>query len=143
VRVVNPKRIILAREARGINQSELAEKLGLNKGSLSRIETGEKTLSKDNLAKISAVTGFPESFFFAEGDIIAENLSFRKRETVAQTFIMPITAKSNIVRQHVQFLAEQLGKPQEQLPAIEVSDEVIPAIIAKEVRKKWRHLKCH
>lgn len=138
MRVVNPKRIILAREARGINQSELAEKLGLNKGSLSKIEAGEKTLSKDNLTKISTITGFPESFFFAEGDIIAENLSFRKREKVAQTFIMPITAKSNIIRQHVQFLAEQLGKQTEHLPAIEVTDVQTPAQIAKAVREKWR-----
>jgi Zn-dependent peptidase ImmA (M78 family)/transcriptional regulator with XRE-family HTH domain len=120
-----------------MNQSELAEQLGMTNGNMSKIERGDTALTDENLQKISTVTGFPESFFYQEGDIIAENLSFRKRETVAQKLITPITAKANIIRLHVQFLAEQLGLTTEHLPAIEVTDTNTSAQIAGEVRKRW------
>lgn len=128
----------MAREARGINQGELAGMLDLTNAYMSKIERGDAVLTPDNLAKVAVATRFPQSFFFQAGDIIAENLSFRKRETVAQKLITPITAKANIIRLQAQFLTEQLGIKHEHLPAIEVTDEASPAEIAKEVRKKWR-----
>jgi transcriptional regulator with XRE-family HTH domain len=121
-----------------MNQSELAERLGMTNGNMSKIERGDTSLTDENLERISSVTGFPESFFYQEGDIIADNLSFRKRETVAQKLIAPITAKANIIRVHVQFLSEQLGITTEHLPAVEVTDTNTPAQIAREVRRRWR-----
>ena len=128
----------MAREARGINQSELAARLGITAAYISRIERGDAGFTEQNLAKVSSITGFPKSFFFQEGDIVAENLSFRKRETVAQKLIAPITAKANIIRLQVQFLTDQLGIVNDPLPAYEVTETTSPAQIAKEVRKSWR-----
>lgn len=134
---LNLKRIVLAREARGLNQTELAVKLGMTNANLCAIEQGTKKLTEQNLLKISEVTGFPISFFFQPGDIVAENLAFRKREHVTQKLMLPIAAQANIVRSHVQFLAKELGITPEHLPAVEVTDELTPAQIAKEVRRKW------
>lgn len=138
VNKLNARRIIMARESRGINQSELATSLGITAGYMSKIEQGDTPVSDENVSRISTITNYPKSFFYQEGDIIAENLSFRKRETVAQKLVTPITAKANIIRLQVQYLTEQLSITPPTLPAIDVTEESTPAQIAKEVRKRWR-----
>ncbi len=128
----------MARESRGINQTELAAKLGMANANLSKIEKGDVSLSDETIAKLSEITSYPSSFFFQPGDILAENLSFRKRGTVAQKLITPITAKANIVRLHVQHLTDTLGVKPATVPALEVGGDTTPAHIANEVRKRWK-----
>lgn len=136
--VTNPKMIVIARESRGINQSELAEKIGMTSANMSKIEKGDIGISDNTLSAIADQTRYPVSFFQQTGDIVAENLSFRKRETVAQKLITPITAKANVIRLHVQYLTKQLGIKPADIPAMEVTGDRTPAAIAREVRKAWR-----
>lgn len=136
--ILNPKRIIMARESRGITQVELSGLLSIGNSYMSKIERGDSPASDEILLKIADITGYPASFFYQPGDIIAESLSFRKRETVAQRYITPIAAKANIIRLHVQWLSRQLGSKPASIPAIEVSDKMTPAQIAGEVRRQWK-----
>lgn len=56
---INTNMITLARESRGINQSELAEKIGITQTNLGKIERGEYGLSTETLQKLSECTNYP------------------------------------------------------------------------------------
>lgn len=135
--ILNPKRLILARESRGITQLELSGLLSIGNSYMSKMEKGDAPVNDDILIKIADITGYPVSFFYQPGDIIAGNLSFRKRETVAQRYITPIAAKANIIRLQVEWLNQQTGSKKASIPVIEMSAQMTPAKIAEEVRRQW------
>jgi transcriptional regulator with XRE-family HTH domain len=79
---VNPNMIVLAREASGLTQTELAQKLQLHKAHISRFENGGTNLNQQTLVALAQATGFPPHFFMQHGDIMLVNLAYRKREQV-------------------------------------------------------------
>jgi Zn-dependent peptidase ImmA (M78 family)/transcriptional regulator with XRE-family HTH domain len=136
-KTINPNMIQLAREARGLTQTELAEKLHLHKANVSRLEKGETNVSGETLMAISNATKFPPQFFFQNGDILPLNLSYRKRQNVPTKLITPIEASINIIRQHVQIVTRALEKEKPALPVYLADEKHTPEKIAALVRKKW------
>jgi len=134
---INPNMIVLAREARGLTQAELAEEIGISATNLSKIERADIGIGNSLIETISDKTYFPLSFFYQSGDIVPENLNYRKREIVAQKLITPIHAKVNIVRRHVQFLSNALNFQFVPVPLMEVTEKQTPQIIAGKLRKLW------
>lgn len=134
---INPNMIVLARESRGMTQQELAAEIGMAPTNLSKIERGDINVSPDMVGAIADATRYPETFFAQKGTIVPENLSYRKRETVAQKIITPIAAKVNLVRIQVQTAISLLNIPPANLPTLEVTEEQGPAAIATQVRKRW------
>ena len=119
---INARMIVLAREARSLNQHALAGFINISATNLSKIERGDIGISEEMLKAIAGTTGFPIHFFHQPGNIVPEHLGYRKRNTVAQRLLSPINAKANILRRHVQFFtnALQVGLPP--LPSIEMKD---------------------
>lgn len=134
---INPSMITLARDARGLTQQDLGEKIRLHKANISRIENGETHISSDTLAALSEALGYPPAFFKLPGDIMPSSLSYRKRQQVPVKLLSPIEAQINIIRRHVQFLSRTLQKQQPVLPLFDVDDNNTPARIATLVRRKW------
>lgn len=135
---VNPNMIVLAREYNGYSQAELAEKIGMSPTNLSKIERSDISINQAVLFLISDATKFPVSFFSQEGSIVPENMNYRKREKVAQKLLTPINARANIVRLHVQQITRALDTKVTVIPAIEVTESLTPAIIARQLRKLWK-----
>src|SRR5688572_24540339 len=106
---VNPQMITLAREARGLTQTDLAYQLKLHKANVSRLEKGNTNLQDETLLAISEATSYPLKFFFQEGHSIPVNLAYRKRQQVPVRLLTPIEAKMNIIRRHVQFITRALS----------------------------------
>lgn len=131
---INTQMIVLAREARGLAQNELAERIGMSATNLSKIERGDVGISNEVLEAVATQTGYPPHFFFQEGGPVPENLSYRKRQVVAQKLLTPITAQANILRQHVQFLTRALLVKTPAVPALKDST---PEKAAARVRKLW------
>ena len=134
---INPNMIVLARESRGWNQIELAEKIGMSATNLSKIERNDIGIQKEVLETIADKTSFPIQFFYQPGTILPENLSFRKRETVAQKLITPINAQVNIIRRHIQFLTVALNKQTPSFPSFAVTEKQTPDKIANKLRQLW------
>lgn len=134
---VNPNMIVLAREARGLTQQDLAERLNLHRANVSRLEKGETSIQHGTLLAISAATSYPPQFFSQRGMFMPVNLAYRKREHVPAKVLTPIEAKMNIIRRHVQFVTRALDKEVPSLPAYEVTEERRPENIAALVRKHW------
>lgn len=134
---LNSHMIVLAREARGLTQKDLAEKIDMSPTNLSKIERGDVGIAKVVLENISRETEFPVHFFTQGGTIIPENLIYRKRQSVPQKFIAPIQAKVNILSRHVQFLTRTVQNIQLQLPVQHGNQQLNPVKIAMRLRQKW------
>ncbi|MGF2414681.1 helix-turn-helix domain-containing protein [Ferruginibacter sp.] len=135
--IVNPQMILLAREARGLTQTELGKKMHLHKANISRLENGNTNVNEETLIALAEATNFPPHFFMQRGDIIPVNLSYRKREQVPVKLINPIEAQINIMRRQAQFITRALGVDLPDLPVYEVDEKHTPAKIAALVRRKW------
>lgn len=135
---VNPLMIELARESRGMNQKDLAEKTGISVSNISRMENNGLPVTATALEAIASTTEYPKDFFFQKVDIVPDNLGYRRRHVVAQKILTPINAQINIIRQHVQFLTRELKQPLPKLLTVEVMDATTPQAVANRVRKAWK-----
>lgn len=135
---VNPCRIILAREARGMSQLQLATAIRMSPTNLSKIERGEVGVSLSLIDQIAEKTFFPQHFFMVEGRTVPENLTYRRRQTVAQKLLTPIHARINIYREHVQFLTRALNVAAPAIPRMQVTEKQSPQRIAARLRKEWQ-----
>lgn len=131
---INTQMIVLAREARGLAQNELAERIGMSPTNLSKIERGDVGISGEVLEAVATHTGYPPHFFLQEGAPVPENLAYRKRQVVAQKLLTLITAQANILRQHVQFLTRALSV---KTPTLPVLKDTTPDKAAARLRKLW------
>jgi Zn-dependent peptidase ImmA (M78 family)/transcriptional regulator with XRE-family HTH domain len=136
---VNPEMVILAREARGVTQEGLSDKVNLHKSNISRLEKGEiQKVSEYLILAISKATSFPPQFFFQEGRALPVNLSYRKRENVPVKLITPIDAQINIITRHVEFIEDGLKKPTIPLPVFLINKTTSPSLAAKKLRNEWK-----
>ncbi len=134
---INRHMITLARESRGLNQKEFAELINMSNSNVGKMENGDIGITQQNLAVIAAETDYPLHFFLQKGDIITENLSWKKRRKVAQRLMVPIFAKANIITRQVQILSKALHLDYPSFPKYEVSEVQTPSIIAEKVRAEW------
>jgi len=65
------EKISEARKALGLTQDELAERVGMARISIARYETGQQSLTIDNLQRIAEALGRPVSWFFGDGTVEA------------------------------------------------------------------------
>jgi Zn-dependent peptidase ImmA (M78 family)/transcriptional regulator with XRE-family HTH domain len=131
---INTDMIVLAREARGFNQQDLADKIRMSPTNLSKIERGEVGASEELVQAISEATGYPRQFFLQSGSIVPENLGYRKRQAVAQKLLTPINARANVIRNHVQFVTRALNI---ELPEVPVIAAQSAGQVAIKLRKRW------
>src|SRR4030042_3753134 len=97
--VFNPDILIIARESRGMTQSELASALGISQGKISKVENGLLSASEEMIKSFSAALDFPEDFFFFPDQIygVGVGLVFhRKRLSLTNKFINKLHANMNI-----------------------------------------------
>lgn len=77
-------RIKEARKAAGLTQSELAEKLGVNRATVSKYESGDIDISIRQLARIAEILGVPVQDLMA-GNADEETDDFREWEMEIST----------------------------------------------------------
>src|SRR5690606_3899464 len=65
-KALNPEMLELAREVRGLTQSDLAEKLGITQGKISKVLDGLQTFPDELIPRLEIVLHFPRSFFFRD-----------------------------------------------------------------------------
>jgi Zn-dependent peptidase ImmA (M78 family)/transcriptional regulator with XRE-family HTH domain len=106
----NPEMAILAREFRGLTQTELAEQIGTKQGTISKIEAGLHP-PESFLPKISSALGFPEDFFEQQDRVFGFNSAVffhRKRQALPDRILRRLHASMNIMRMRVHRLLRSL-----------------------------------
>jgi Zn-dependent peptidase ImmA (M78 family)/transcriptional regulator with XRE-family HTH domain len=100
---VNPNMVILAREARGFNQSALAGKLDISQGHLSKIESGLWPADQV-LDRLVNVLAYPKPFFFQTEALYGPGVSefyHRKRQSASVAILRQAYAEINIFLTHL------------------------------------------
>lgn len=64
LREITSQRLKAAREARGLTQADLADHLGISSDAISKIETGNSTLTLQHLEKLPGLLGQDLAYFF-------------------------------------------------------------------------------
>jgi Zn-dependent peptidase ImmA (M78 family)/DNA-binding XRE family transcriptional regulator len=134
---VNRNYIILARESRGLNQVEFADKLGMSPANLSKIELGAISLDDSYIPQIAELLSYPVSFFYQDNEINQSFLGYRKRQVVSPKLITPIDAQMNIRRLHIEFFLKELQLKPADIPTLDVDTIGTPQQCATELRKAW------
>src|ERR1700678_4115309 len=101
---MNPRMLILARDAQGLTQEQLAQKSGLSQSSICRTEKGGRPLPDSDLplaARVLRVT--PQMLCWTDEVYGFGSASFfhRKQQSLPQRTLKKIQARVNILRMRV------------------------------------------
>lgn len=133
--------VILARESRGLTQRELAERLEMDNGRLSRIEAGLKEFSPDQAQCLIEVLDYPRSFFMQRATrqgMGASEFYHRKRASLTGRVLAEIHARIDIYRIGIERLLHgAVSEPSKAIPSLDVEDCGGPAEVARLVRSTW------
>ena len=108
-KTANPKMVVLARQSRGLTQSQLAAHAGIPQAKVSKVEAGLSEASDELLAAFAKILDYPESFFFQKDELYGFDTSVlfhRKREGIGAKILDRIHALINIQRMHLEKLLE-------------------------------------
>src|SRR5688500_2407750 len=100
---INHRMIQLARESRGMSQTDLAKQTNIPQPKLSRIEAGNIVEIQDDVVEvIASALNYPKSFFAQDYKVYPPNIHYRKREVIDQKSLLKADALMNIYRFNIQ-----------------------------------------
>lgn len=139
---VNPQMIAVAREASGLTQGQLADRLSVSQAKISKYESGLLSVSENDLINLAKELDVPESFFSQTDKVYGfGSLCFyhRKRQRMPVGQLRCIQAKMNIFRfQVTRFLRGiEISLPNE-LISLDVDEHGGPEHCARLLRRHWK-----
>jgi Zn-dependent peptidase ImmA (M78 family)/transcriptional regulator with XRE-family HTH domain len=141
MRAINPEIVTVARESRGLSQSELAKRLSIAQGALSKIEGGIRQPSPDLVSRLAAELDYPPEFFYSPEPIYGlgvGTLYHRKRAALGGSILAKIHAQVNIRRIHISRLLRSVDFPESKIKRLDLDDyRASPMRIAQAVRSYW------
>ncbi len=129
--------LMLAREARGLTQLELADLAGINRSNISRFEQESIGFSDDVLEKLISALKFPEHFFMQQEEVLPPAL-YRRRDKVPAKVLSFIDANLNIYRLNIQRLLKTMNAEAKEIPLLPVSENETPVVVAQKLRALWK-----
>lgn len=136
---VNPKMVTLGRESRSLSQLDLANRLDVTQGRMSKIEHGLLEVGPALLARLSSVLQYPEEFFYESADIYPPGVHlYRKQKTLPQKPLNKLIAVMNIRRLHVEKLLLSADIETAQLPQCDLDEYGSPEEAARAVRQYFQ-----
>ncbi len=124
-RAVNPEMIILARESRGLTQTELARRLVVTQSNISKVEAGLIGTSEPMLGRLSEVLGYPSNFFYQTDQVYGPGMSeffHRKRQSLPEKVLSKLHAQMSIRLMHVRRLLRSAETDPCQIPSIDIDE---------------------
>jgi Zn-dependent peptidase ImmA (M78 family)/DNA-binding XRE family transcriptional regulator len=139
---VNPDMIVVAREARGLTQSALADRIGVSQGTISKYESGLRRVSDEDAAAIAKELRFPLRFF-AQTDRVygfgSTCFYHRKRQRMPVGQLRRLQAQLNIFRFQVVRLTRGIEiESENEFVRLDVSEYGTPQEVARAVRALWK-----
>lgn len=134
----------LLREAAGMTQSAMSQATGFSQAIISKIESGLRTPSDPEVARIAEVLDHPTEIFRAPERVYKEgaffDFLFRKKMVVRQRSLSAVIARLELMAIYLKPLFEAVEyEPPFQFPATDfIKAGKTPADIAQMVRHLWR-----
>lgn len=138
----NADMLVVAREARGLTQSELAQRIGVSQGKISKYEGGILSISDEDIVAVSRELRFPVSFF-AQTDRVygfgSTCFYHRKRQRMPIGQLRQLQAQLNIFRfQLTRLLRGVEIETTNDFIRLDAGDYESPEQIAQLVRAHWK-----
>ena len=142
----NHNMMTLARDARGLTQAELADRMKVGQGTLSKYETGFSEPPSEFVDLLAAELGFQRPFFFEPGRPYGlPPFHYRRRKKLSAKALARIVAEMNIRRLHIsKMLVSFSMRTNAFIPEIDPNDyrgkgraPVTPEDAARVVRDMW------
>lgn len=139
----NANLLRVARQLRGLQQGDAAQRLGISQAMLSRIENGLSGFSDDLMDRAAAAYELPRSFFTQTDTVFGAPVSvhpmWRKRASVNTRELDQIVAELNIRLMHLRRLLQAVEIESTYLiPSHPAEDDEDVARIAGLVRAQWQ-----
>lgn len=134
----NAEILKLAREARYITQEELSSMLGVEQGTLSKIEKDILTIDDRLVQKISKVLDFPVDFFYQDRKVMIVEGHYRRKVSTPVKKMKQYAAQMTIAEWHFLKLMDEIELPETKLPSWDVLEDGSPAMCAKHLRDFWK-----
>lgn len=138
----NGEMLRLARQRRGLQQTEAAKRLGVDQSVLSRVENGIGEIREETLRRASVVYDFPQAFFCQTDPVYGAPVSvhpmWRKKADVTAREVDSVVSELNIRVMHLRRLLESVDVGfSNNLPRLDVEDYGSPEQIAGVLRAHW------
>ncbi len=133
---MNHKMIQLARESRGYTQTELADKLNIPQGNLSRMERGDLGVKDEHLNNIAEQLNYPKEFFALTNQICTTDTHYRKAITIDQKSKLKAEALMNIYKFNVEEMLKSFDITLNVPSLSELHDS--PEKVARYLRSFWK-----
>lgn len=136
-----PDLLVVARQSRGITQSQLSKITGLSQPMISRIEQQGIEPAPEQLALMADALGYPPAFF-SQGDQIygfgIGELFHRRRQSIAAKALERVHAELNVSRMMLNRLLVAIDSPPLNLPTFEDAEfRQRPRDAARALRARW------
>lgn len=118
-----PNRLTTARKSTGLNLSELAEKVGISRQSVSKYESGMSQPTNQTVLKISDVTGFSVKYFYKKESVGEPTVTFfRSQASTAKKARMKQIARISELGEIIDVIESKLNLPENNLMDSEFND---------------------
>lgn len=138
---VNPAMIVVAREARGITQSQLAKLIGVSQGKISKYESGILPVTEEDAVAIGRELEFPRRFFSQTDRVYGFGSTcfyHRKRQKMPIGQLRQLQAQLNIFRFQVKRLVRGVEiEAEHEFVNLDVVEHGTPEAVAQLVRGHW------
>jgi len=138
----NPEMLVVAREARGFTQAQLADAVQISQGKVSKYESGALAISDNDLAILSETLGFPKGFFGQTDRVYGFGSTcfyHRKRQKMPIGRLRMLQAQLNIFRFQVARLVRGIEiEAENEFVRLDADDSGSPEEIAQQVRAQWK-----
>lgn len=105
----NPEMLILAREANGLSQAELASFLKVAQGTISKMESGLLKPTEGLIQELAYLLGFSPQFFCQSDRVYGFNSTVffhRKKQSATDRMLRKLHARMNVLRMRVRRLLQ-------------------------------------
>ena len=138
------ERLTEVREARGLNQAELAVLVGVNRASISQYEGGKRTPEGEILSRLAVILGVPDTFFFKKVELEdSGTLFYRSLASASRTDRKKAQRRYGWLKEVTSYLRGFVRFPQVNMPRFEVPgrltdiDSCTIATYASRTREFW------
>ncbi|MGI4864613.1 MAG: helix-turn-helix domain-containing protein [Janthinobacterium lividum] len=136
---INAQMVRLAREARGLTQKELATRLSVEQGTLSKIERDQHPVTSAFVDLLSEVLRFPISFFSQQKDTFSpRTVYYRRLVQIPKKSLYQAEAQMDICRFSVSALLREVELSGSNVLKWDIESNGSPEECARYIRQYWQ-----
>lgn len=134
----NVEMLVLAREAVGFTQKDMADRMGCKQSRLSKIEAGDMQPQENDIQNFIGTLGQERQFFFQQGIAMPASVSFyRKTQTLPLKVLRQCNAKMNVRRMQIEKQIGQTKLGKRELPYLPPETNGGAEKVAQKLRLAW------